>query len=417
MKNLFLSVFAFTVIIFIFSCKRDPDPVNPGTTPDTTTAGIITPIGTVQGEIVTVSIGPQGGTVSSSDGRLQVMIPAGALSKNESISVQPVSNECPAGTGLAYRLHPHGLTFAQPATITFHYTEENLSGTTPELLKVAYQTNTQSWNALENHNWSAQAKTVSVQTTHFSDWALFESMQLIEDNAFLSPGQKTNLTIRMVKLQPASNPNGIGILAVEDLVDSKYIKNWTLQGEGTLVHQHVKGTYFAPTQIPNQNPSTITVFLDLSVTINGEVFRDLRLVSQIFVAPEGVSIQIGNGSWITYPGGVNLNSTQNFIEAKSGDETVVIGWKGSSSGTYHWTRDLNVNFNYHKGPFMLYQHLYGMDLSVSGGSLKVDNSKIASISGIFTLEPAGLLRTDPGHIEIGTTNIRGVFFLKKTQPR
>ncbi|MDJ1482833.1 hypothetical protein QNI16_20195 [Cytophagaceae bacterium YF14B1] len=417
MKNLFLSVFALTVIIFIFSCKRDPDRLNPGTTPDTTTIGIVTPIGTIQGEMVTVSIGTQGGTITSGDGRLQVVIPAGALSKNESISVQPVSNECPAGTGLAYRLLPHGLTFAQPATITFHYTEENLSGTTPELLKVAYQTNTQSWNAIENHNWSGPTKTVSVQTTHFSDWALFESMQLIEDNAFLSPGQKTNLTIRMVKLQPASNPNGIGILDIEDLTDSKYIKNWTLQGEGTLAHQHVKGTYFAPAQIPNQNPATIIVFLDFSVTINGEVFRDLRLVSQIFVAPEGVSIQIGNGSWITYPGGVNLNSTQNFIEAKSGDETVVIGWKGSSSGTYHWTRDLNVNFNYHKGPFMLYQHLYGMDLSVSGGSLKVDNSKMASISGTFTLEPAGLLRTDPGHIEIGTTNIRGVFFLKKTQPR
>src|ERR1035438_354521 len=75
----------------------------------------ITPIGDTAGALVSASIGPTGGSLTSSDGRVQLMIPAGALSQTTTISIQPIINLCPGGIGLAYDLQPNGTKFAVPA--------------------------------------------------------------------------------------------------------------------------------------------------------------------------------------------------------------------------------------------------------------------------------------------------------------
>ncbi len=74
----------------------------------------------------TQTIGSGGGSITSTDGKLTLAVPPGALSADEDISVTLVSDtQLPAslanlgGATTAYALEPSGLQFATPAEVTF----------------------------------------------------------------------------------------------------------------------------------------------------------------------------------------------------------------------------------------------------------------------------------------------------------
>ena len=115
----FIALFSITIL---FSCSKKEDDTPAPVTPQGNTA-LVTAVGSPIGTPSTASIGASGGTIQSTDGRLTVIIPAGALSSNVQISVQPISNQAPLSFGNAYRLQPEGTTFAIPATLVFHYTD------------------------------------------------------------------------------------------------------------------------------------------------------------------------------------------------------------------------------------------------------------------------------------------------------
>ncbi len=70
-------------------------------------------------------IGPEGGTVTSDDGRVTLTIPAGALGQSEEITIREVSADevilidelLRPSLGRAYEMKPDGVTFAVPATV------------------------------------------------------------------------------------------------------------------------------------------------------------------------------------------------------------------------------------------------------------------------------------------------------------
>src|SRR5690242_13074401 len=129
-KHIFILVLSLTTLFFI-SCKST------STDPGTSSKGTPTAVGTPVGSPSTATIDGSGGSLTSPDGRLEVIIPAGALSAETSISIQPVTNEAPLGAGLSYSLTPHGQQFTKPATIRFHYTEEDVLGSDDLSLAVA----------------------------------------------------------------------------------------------------------------------------------------------------------------------------------------------------------------------------------------------------------------------------------------
>lgn len=109
MKQQF-SIYLLVFLCFLSSCKKN-DTARPyeNDTPEpiTTQRGI--PVGTA----VTRNIGPAGGTLSSTDGKLTVRVPAGAVTNNTSFSIQPISNTLYSDVDdrLAYRLLPEGVNF------------------------------------------------------------------------------------------------------------------------------------------------------------------------------------------------------------------------------------------------------------------------------------------------------------------
>jgi hypothetical protein len=83
--------------------------------------------------------------------------------------VQPLANAAPGGLGHAYRLGPDGKTFIKPITFTFL---ASWSDAPIDQLTIAYQDAKGYWIRPADVKRDVAAKTLTVTSTHFSDWAI-----------------------------------------------------------------------------------------------------------------------------------------------------------------------------------------------------------------------------------------------------
>jgi hypothetical protein len=126
-----------------------------------------------------MTIGPAGGNIISFDSVVQLNIPAGALSTNTDITIQPVTNNCPGGVDMAYDFLPNGLKFSKPATLTFQNTNEDIDDSSLMYYYIAYQDSVGEWVAdLYNRDFDTAAKTTSLDITHFTPYAYFAKLDI-----------------------------------------------------------------------------------------------------------------------------------------------------------------------------------------------------------------------------------------------
>src|ERR1700730_3027063 len=127
MKKITPFAIIFTLMCMLNSCIKTSDliPTIPSVPDEPTQTGIGTPVG----DLVSKTIGKDGGTISSADGNAELIFPAGALDVATEISIQAITNTVPNGFGNSYSFLPEGIKFLQPVTLKFHYTPENLAST------------------------------------------------------------------------------------------------------------------------------------------------------------------------------------------------------------------------------------------------------------------------------------------------
>lgn len=181
-----------------------PAPVpNPTPTPgenDGASAPAPTDIGTPLGQSTSALIGPAGGTLTSSDGTLRITVPANAFTTDQPVSIQEITNTAHGAKGRAYRIKPEGLHTPVPMTVSFRYTDENLRGTALDFLRIAYQDANRIWHVYRKPAIDTSARTLSVQTTHFSDWSLVTGVQILPHSATVHTGD--TLQLRVVSCEP-----------------------------------------------------------------------------------------------------------------------------------------------------------------------------------------------------------------------
>lgn len=168
--------FNLSLLLLAFACNDDDN----GTPPpgnQNTSEPFPTEIGVAIGSAVTAEIGESGGSISSEDGMLEVVVPQGAVSATTTFGILPVISFCPGGLN-TYRLLPEGVTFEKPVSLVFHYNDDNISGTLPELLGIAYQASDKVWYTLPNLRVDETLRTVSVDVKHFTDWTLIEHLNI-----------------------------------------------------------------------------------------------------------------------------------------------------------------------------------------------------------------------------------------------
>ncbi|MBL0740933.1 hypothetical protein [Chryseolinea lacunae] len=273
---------ALVMPLLWLSCRDNDNPSPQSSEP------VVTEPGTPLGDKVSGSIGTTGGTLQSADGKLKITIPAGALSANTTVSVQPISNTAPLGLGHGYRLEPEGTTFAKPVTLTFTYTDDVLNGNLSDFLWIVTQGTDGGWNAALKSVVDDAAHTVTVEAPHFSDWALgtFVGLSLTPTSSTLLVGKSLALSITGFSADKADEEDELVPLSVinsdldaltpltpipplESRLQEFKIKSWTLNGttapvsnsNGSLTAEGKNATYTAPNKKPSVNPVAVSVQL------------------------------------------------------------------------------------------------------------------------------------------------------------
>ncbi|SDC07260.1 hypothetical protein [Niabella drilacis] len=244
------------VILLASACTK-PDLSSPVSIP----GPLITVPGIPQGSAITKTIGVSGGSLTSADGDFSVIIPAGALAGNQEISVQPVMNQLPAGYGRAYRLTPHTISFQKPVTIRFRYEENSIRNTAPELLGIAYQDQEGKWFHAAAPMLDKENRTLTVSSTHFSDWGFFPYFYIDPARVLTDPGAQLDLRVM------ATVPDNSGYIPLpgESPVlqpyqpDNSYFGAWNYSGNGSLEGKGNTAHYRAPDAAPKVNPESVSV--------------------------------------------------------------------------------------------------------------------------------------------------------------
>jgi hypothetical protein len=252
---------------------NDPPPIDDDNNPPPPT----TPVGSEQGDAVSAVIGADGGQLESTDGNVRVVIPAGALSADTTVSIQPISNEAAAlgSIGQAFRIRPEGLRSNMPMTISFMPDSATLQGTALPFVSIGYQDSDGHWRRFENPQRDAATGTVSIQTDHFSDWSMLAGIQLRPSQATVKTGASQLLQIRTCNNDVAPEEPDDQLVpllyACEDTPDATYgVGNWSVNGvaggsadSGTVVADGDsatnKATFTAPDSVPASNPVAVSV--------------------------------------------------------------------------------------------------------------------------------------------------------------
>lgn len=285
----YLLLTAFT--LSIIACKHDPDAVTPGA-PGGTIQGNQQPVGESLGERVTKQIGSGGGSIQSGDGTLTITVPAGALTALTEVGIEPITSTCPGGIGDGWRLTPHGKAFSKPVEIKMDYSAQRDSISLPQALGLAYQDSKGVWRFVGANAVDANTHTLTMHTSHFSDWVVVQWMTLSPLSVRLSEQQQ--VTIKALKyITPSLSEDGLVLQSVAEYengypiaepepFDPKYIKKWSLGGVGSLKVSATmnEAVYTAPAQI--QKTSTAAVSLELKGIFTTFTGQNL-LVSNITV--------------------------------------------------------------------------------------------------------------------------------------
>lgn len=337
------------------------------------------------------AIGAAGGEIVV-DGKIKVVIPAGALATTQTIGLQRISNTNPLGAHPAWRITPHGQQFSKPVQITFPYTDAMLKGTHPELMGIAYQNSEGIWMAMPV-TLNATAKTLTVNTTHFSDWSLFEALSMYVAKDTLPVFLKSLVAVNGdedLALAPLT-PKERAIQAKKRVKDL-YIKNWRLIGAGAFQPNGAEGVYTAPGAVGTapQNPATLTVEFRPK---NGKVYMLLR---EITTTAGYIEVKVDGGDWIQLQArNANKIGDSWFIQAqpqRDSRKTIAIHWKGEK-GTFLFSEETEILFSDGiKNYTYLYQLPNSNETLITPGSLKITDIGDTDnfVDGTFVMEKCGV---------------------------
>lgn len=426
MKKLVLGKWILMPVLatcMIVACSKKDAPKNPqpgggGETPNGETTGLVTAVGIPAGMPESKQIGVEGGTFTTSNGALKIDIPAGAFTTTQTVSIQPITNENKVGTGLAYRITPHNVTFKKPVTLTFSYTDSNLLRTIPQALAIAYQDEKGVWQMLPHQQRDTVARTISVQTTHFSDWGLFEMLHISPSQGYVDPGG--SLALKVYKVVPYETiGEDLPVPSVPTPVSDTtgaLITEWTTAGGGAIQGTGSSVTYIAPNTMPEKNPVAV------SARVATKTNAKLLLVANVYVGKEGINFRINNGPWINAKcilGAIKVNDTLYTMQAvplinNTPGGSFTISWL---RGDAHKTEPWGIKFpalQYADGSAITYWQFLAKpnSVEVSPGYFSIAAFYGDYVTGSFLLTKAGKETMVYPSAQWETARIEGNFRVK-----
>ncbi|OQP64049.1 hypothetical protein A3860_21800 [Niastella vici] len=389
--------------------------------------GLATPVGTSKGQGVTKQIGAAGGSITSADQKITISVPAGAVSGNTTIGIEPITNTNIAGIGTAYRLTPHGQHFDKPVSITFSWAAHADTIGLLQTLGLAYQMDNGIWKFVGSNSFDKGNQTVTFNTTHFSDWSLMNEVSLAPYHADLNPGEKQTIAALLFSSVDEDDDLFIPLKSTTGMYDepgypvgnpvplpNEYVKQWHLNGPGSLAT--IRPTvveYTAPGSANNYATAAVSLELKAPDEYPGQYL----LVSNInIIGGSFVELSIGGATPVTFPATPVVKNGNQYMLANPQDEGggyFLLTWIDgigihpfglSTTGTYmHFITPQNSYTS-------MYRTRADAELTPSGGSVNVTKVSDGWAEGTFNATDAGY-----GPMLTSKTSLMGRFKVKLAQ--
>jgi hypothetical protein len=358
MKKFPISILATILIITAISCKKTNSVSSPNNNNNQDSSKPLhTSIGTPVGNPTSKVIGTNGGTIISEDGSVELDIPAGALSKDTIITVQPITNNCPGGIVSAFRFSPSGLHFNQPATLKFHYPDSVLKATIPGLMGIAVQDTNGIWKAARKVTNDTIAHTIAASIVHFTDYSPLELIKLLPLEPAVKFNETDDILIEIYSYQDLQQTNGSND-ELFGMVLSNYSGPpvvWTVNGitngnsqYGTIIDHLNSQTsgptdkiYKAPSAVPStNNPVTISASINLTLEYNDQIFNKITIFTHVLIIDAGYLVQLYYEADSVNESGAYWNITDSawfyvYANASKGTIGLPLNWDASVSFLYN----------------------------------------------------------------------------------
>ncbi|MBN1946590.1 MAG: hypothetical protein JW797_13025 [Bradymonadales bacterium] len=228
------------------------------------------------GEVSLATVGSEGGSISSPDGRLTIAIPPGALASETVLMLSSSSIAAGGNLGPAYEASPEGLLFTLPVTVIYRFDSTLIGATPPQSLMVATLANG-TWSPLGTGGVDLDSLSAWGLTTHFSVFGLTSAVVDLDPAPDAAPdaGRDTGADPEPRPDQgidlPADVPPDRGDLAPPDTVDEPCIE----AAGGLLVdfgprlvgEEHTKRVVLA-----NCSTSATLIIDSIALTTHAELF-------------------------------------------------------------------------------------------------------------------------------------------------
>lgn len=374
-------------------------------------------------------IGADGGKLMSKDGLLEIIIPEGALSAETEIGVSAIENTSGSSTGLSYRITPH-IRFAKPATLAFSYANHEDSIGLLAATGISYRDEQGVWQLKRRSTLDETNKKVSVQTDHFSDWALTSVLKV-------SPRYSTLKRLKSVKITPyasvpletfedldnlfsASGPDVTIPLLIPYVLPSDFIVDFFITGSGELTPQQ-DGSSILYTASDENDPLINPVIVNFVLT---GAASTLKARVKIIPDREGVFITMNNKTYeytdafATFSNGyIDVQfSKQTGGQTFSGS----LGWRNNTTGEAIWNEDNLFNWEPEGfSPKRMFLSYYNDGMNISAGHIKTIAADAVEVGGMlegnFIINNSGAINTESGNGEyLGDSRITGRFLVKRT---
>ena len=301
---------------------------------DTITKPAITAIGKPDGEKTEMKIGKEGGSFTSSDGKIRLIIPEGTVTKKTTFSIQPTKNLAPNGNGKAYQMEPSGINFNKSLQLVFYYSDDETEGNSPLLMGMAMQDDNGKWFSLKKAVLDTLAKTLTAAIHHFSAYVNFSKAKISPASARVKVNGSLRLKIVGAFMDDTDDDDDeLSPLRIE-YPNMKWSVNGIPKGNSSTgiisASQSGSAIFQAPAQIPQQNPVAITVEEIFSAAINSR-YNVRKLVAKITIYDDAYEVKmvaaIVGGSPEAW-GGVTTNRDEgSFIVSLQKDKPAVINIK------------------------------------------------------------------------------------------
>ena len=225
------------------------------------------------------TLGPAGGSIISPDNVLTITIPAGALTSETLIQLQPVENKAFGGTGLGYQISPQNLKLAKPASLEWTFSNTDLQGSAPEALAIAIQQPDRTWQGRRNVRIDKVKQKASTSFDKLLTFALYEQYYMAPQQETIAPGEAVPLAVFFQSGREASSDtNLLEPLSPHVRLSTDEVKNWRVNnrdlinqidpelGSMSLTKEGASAIYTAPARIPKKNAVAVSVEVILKKT-------------------------------------------------------------------------------------------------------------------------------------------------------